>query len=86
MGNITMKFGGTSVGSIEAIDSTANIVLRSLAEGHQVAVIVSAMSGVTDMLLKSVRSALADVPVNRRATQSSRRSRGDWKSVCGFRR
>jgi aspartokinase/homoserine dehydrogenase 1 len=59
MGKITMKFGGTSVGSIDAIDSAVNIVTRSLEQGNQVAVIVSAMSGVTDMLLKSINSALS---------------------------
>ncbi|MCU0513259.1 MAG: aspartate kinase [Anaerolineae bacterium] len=59
MHNITMKFGGTSVGTSEAIDNAVSIVQQSLNAGHRVAVVVSAMSGVTDMLLKSVRAAVA---------------------------
>lgn len=53
----TMKFGGTSVGSPEAIEQVATLIEAELAAGEQVAVVVSAMSGVTDMLLRSVKSA-----------------------------
>jgi bifunctional aspartokinase / homoserine dehydrogenase 1 len=56
--NITMKFGGTSVGSAEAIENVYSIVSGEIANQHQVAVVVSAMSGVTDMLLNSVRAAV----------------------------
>jgi aspartate kinase len=56
--NITMKFGGTSVGSAQAIENVVHIVTRELASGHQVVVVVSAMSGVTDLLLNSVRAAV----------------------------
>lgn len=55
----TMKFGGTSVGSAEAIDQVGDIIEDDLAAGHRVAVVVSAMAGVTDMLLDSVRKAVA---------------------------
>ena len=55
---ITMKFGGTSVGSAEAIDQTASIIAEHLAEDKQIAVIVSAMSGVTDLLIQSVEKAI----------------------------
>ncbi|MDQ7023989.1 MAG: aspartate kinase [Anaerolineae bacterium] len=54
----TMKFGGTSVGSAEAIAAVVAIIEGELADGHQVAVIVSAMSGVTDMLHESVQKAI----------------------------
>jgi bifunctional aspartokinase / homoserine dehydrogenase 1 len=57
--NITMKFGGTSVGSPDAINNVHQIVAEEIAKGNTVAVVVSAMSGVTDMLLNSVRSAVA---------------------------
>lgn len=56
--HITMKFGGTSVGSADAIENLYSIVSDELKKGHTVAVVVSAMSGVTDMLLNSVRAAV----------------------------
>jgi aspartate kinase len=54
---ITMKFGGTSVGSADAISNLVQIVKQSRAAGNQVLVVVSAMSGVTDQLLNSVKMA-----------------------------
>jgi aspartokinase/homoserine dehydrogenase 1 len=57
MKTITMKFGGTSVGSPEAIANLVNIVKQSRDEGNRVIVVVSAMSGVTDQLLNSVKMA-----------------------------
>jgi aspartate kinase len=53
-----MKFGGTSVGNAAAIDRTATIIQTSRENGQQVAVVVSAMSGVTDSLLHSVKKAI----------------------------
>jgi aspartate kinase len=53
-----MKFGGTSVGSPEAITNVVNIVQRELANGNQVIVVVSAMSGVTDALLSAASKAV----------------------------
>ena len=44
------KFGGTSVGSVERIHAVAERVTRSRAEGHDVVVVVSAMSGETNRL------------------------------------
>ena len=44
------KFGGTSVGSVERIHAVADRVTRSRAEGHDVVVVVSAMSGETNRL------------------------------------
>jgi aspartate kinase len=51
MSLIVQKFGGTSVGSIERIQAVAAKVKRSRDAGHQVVVVVSAMSGETDRLL-----------------------------------
>lgn len=59
MKTLVMKFGGTSVGSAEAIAKGAEIVQASKKDWDQVAVIVSAMSGVTDALLKGAHSAAA---------------------------
>ncbi|MEO1645540.1 MAG: aspartate kinase, partial [Chloroflexota bacterium] len=55
---ITMKFGGTSVGSPEAIDRVASIIAEYRADDPHIAVVVSAMSGVTDLLIQSVAKAV----------------------------
>lgn len=52
MSLIVQKYGGTSVGNPERIRNVANRVARWHQEGHQVVVVVSAMSGVTDSLIK----------------------------------
>ncbi|WP_394843465.1 aspartate kinase [Pendulispora brunnea] len=52
MALIVQKFGGTSVGSIDRIRNVARRCLATAAQGHQVVVIVSAMSGETNRLLK----------------------------------
>jgi aspartate kinase len=46
-----MKFGGTSVATVERIKNVARHVLREVAAGHEVAVVVSAMSGKTNELV-----------------------------------
>ncbi|NBC11774.1 MAG: aspartate kinase [Gammaproteobacteria bacterium] len=48
---IVQKYGGTSVGSAERIQAVAAKVQQSRDAGHQVVVVVSAMSGETDRLL-----------------------------------
>ncbi len=50
MKKLVMKFGGTSVGSVEKIKKVANIIKKRLSENNQIIVVVSAMSGVTDEL------------------------------------
>ena len=57
MKTVTMKFGGTSVGSPEAIHNVVEIVQTAIEQDERVVVVVSAMSGVTDRLLESVRLA-----------------------------
>lgn len=51
MARIVMKFGGTSVGDIDRIKNVANRVKREVDAGNQVAVVLSAMSGVTNQLV-----------------------------------
>ena len=46
-----MKFGGTSVADIDRIRNVARRVKREVEAGHEVAVVVSAMSGVTNQLV-----------------------------------
>ena len=48
---IVQKFGGTSVGSVERIEQVADMVLRFREAGHNIVVVVSAMSGETNRLL-----------------------------------
>lgn len=50
MALIVQKFGGTSVGNVERIQNVANQVAKSVREGNQVVVAVSAMSGETNRL------------------------------------
>lgn len=50
---LVMKFGGTSVGSAEALTRATQIVEDARARYPRVVVVTSAMSGVTDLLLKS---------------------------------
>lgn len=57
---IVLKFGGTSVANAETIKSVSNII-KNKSNDHKIAVVVSAFSGVTDMLLDaSAKAALKD--------------------------
>jgi aspartate kinase len=58
---IVQKYGGTSVGSIERIQSVADRVMAARKEGHNIVVVVSAMSGETDRLL-GLAKAITDRP------------------------
>jgi hypothetical protein len=51
MALIVQKYGGTSVGSVERIRNVAKRVARYNREGHQLVVVLSAMSGETNRLL-----------------------------------
>jgi aspartate kinase len=55
MALIVQKFGGTSVGNTDRIKNVAARVAQYRAKGDQVVVVVSAMSGVTDNLIKSAK-------------------------------
>ena len=52
MSLIVAKFGGTSVANIPAIENVADKVAREAKNGHQIAVVVSAMAGVTNQLVE----------------------------------
>jgi aspartate kinase len=52
MALVVQKYGGTSVGDIDRIRNVARRVIRTKEEGHQVVVVVSAMSGETDKLIR----------------------------------
>src|SRR5256886_10544407 len=51
MARLVMKFGGTSVADMDRIRNVAKHVRREVDAGHEVAVVVSAMSGVTNELV-----------------------------------
>jgi aspartate kinase len=54
MARIVLKFGGTSVGNTDRIKKVARTVKAEIARGNEVAVVVSAMSGTTNQLIKWV--------------------------------
>jgi aspartate kinase len=62
MALIVQKFGGTSVGSIERIRLVAGSVQKTLSSGDQVVVVVSAMAGETDRLVKLAHELSPDPP------------------------
>ena len=64
---IAMKFGGTSVGSAERMKNVAEIV-AGYSRQAEVVVVVSAMGGVTDMLIRA-------------ASEASQGDRENWKNV-----
>lgn len=64
---IAMKFGGTSVGNAERMKNVAQLVADH-AQSAEVAVVVSAMGGVTDMLIRA-------------ANEASHGDRENWKNV-----
>jgi len=54
---VVMKFGGTSVGSVAALENVVHIVDGARQQGDDVVVVVSAMSGVTNLLVEGARQA-----------------------------
>jgi aspartate kinase len=59
MSFLVMKFGGTSVANLERIRNVSRHVKREVDAGNKVAVVVSAMAGVTNQLVAWVREASA---------------------------
>lgn len=57
MAKLVMKFGGTSVADLDRIRNVARHVKREVDAGHDVAVVVSAMAGVTNQLVQWCREA-----------------------------
>jgi aspartate kinase len=57
---IVQKYGGTSVGSVDRIRNVARRVARYHREGHQLVIVVSAMSGETNRLLALAKELASD--------------------------
>ena len=62
MSLIVQKYGGTSVGDAGRIKNVAQRVAASRKQGDQIVVVVSAMSGVTDRLIKLARDVTPTPP------------------------
>ena len=52
---VIAKFGGTSLGSGERINRAADSVAATVEEGHEIAVVASAMGSTTDFLLREIQ-------------------------------
>src|SRR6478609_10570936 len=64
MSLLVQKFGGTSVGSVERIEAVADKLAKFHADGHQLVVVLSAMSGETNRLI-GLAKAIQDNPTPR---------------------
>jgi len=64
MALIVQKFGGSSLGTLDRIQHVANKVLATRAQGHSLVVVVSAMSGETDRLIR-LANAITHTPSSR---------------------
>jgi len=59
-----LKFGGSSVGSAESINSLLEILKQAYSQGEKPVVVLSAMSGVTNLLTKMAEDAEQGTPFN----------------------
>ena len=73
MPRLVMKFGGTSVATVERIRNVARHVKREVEAGYDVAVVVSAMAGKTNELVGWVKEASRST-IRRNTTWSSPRA------------
>jgi aspartate kinase len=64
MALIVQKYGGTSVGTVERIEAVAEKVVAARKQGHDIVVVVSAMSGETNRLIKLAKD-IHDTPDER---------------------
>ncbi|MFZ0544711.1 MAG: aspartate kinase [Candidatus Promineifilaceae bacterium] len=75
---LVMKFGGTSVGSVAAIERAASLIRSAVNSHHHVVVVASAMSGVTDLLLKGANTAASgDTTTYQDVAQQLRQKHGE---------
>jgi len=60
MALVVQKYGGTSLGDIDRIRNVARRIIHTRDEGHRVVVVVSAMAGETDKLIRLARQVTPD--------------------------
>ena len=81
-----MKFGGTSVADIDRIRNVARHVKREVDAGHEVAVVVSAMAGMTNQLVGLVharpRLCMMRANTTRWSLPANRSPPACWPSRC----
>lgn len=75
MSTLVMKFGGTSVGSTQAMGQTVRIVVETRQRWERLVVVTSALSGVTDLLLNTASRAATGENVHIPAAAALLRSR-----------
>lgn len=80
---LVVKFGGTSIGGVEAIRQAANLVKATLADWPQQVVVVSAMSGVTNQVLSTALEA-ADGDKTAPSTTAQALSRRHLDTLSGL--
>ncbi|MFN7038835.1 MAG: aspartate kinase [Alphaproteobacteria bacterium] len=80
MAIIIKKFGGTSVKDIDRIRKVALIIKKEFHKGNKIIVVVSAMAGVTDQLIKLVSSMTATQTKDQLAEYDSILSTGEQVS------
>jgi aspartate kinase len=56
--SVVMKFGGTSVGSAERMQQVVDLVVRAQKDGKKPVVVLSAMSGITNLLIEAAEKAV----------------------------
>jgi aspartokinase/homoserine dehydrogenase 1 len=76
-----LKFGGTSVGSVASISTLLDIVAREVSGGEMPVVVLSAMSGVTNLLLRAAEEAAQGLPVAAHLQELENRHFGVVKSL-----
>ena len=59
---VILKFGGTSVGSVSGIHTIENILRQYISEKKEIALVCSAFSGTTDLLLQAASFSAANNP------------------------
>ncbi len=69
---LVLKFGGTSVGTPEAMGQAARVIAQACREHGPVVVVTSALSGITDLLLDTTRAAAQGANGGRRAQAAER--------------
>lgn len=57
MGTLTMKFGGTAIGTAAALAQVLSIIIRESKRWDRILIVASALEGVTDMLLEAAQLA-----------------------------
>ena len=63
MKRLALKFGGTSVGTLDKINNVAKIINKRHQEGNEIIVIVSAMAGVTNDLIEKSKTISKNDPL-----------------------